>query len=58
MARLAVLWVALMFIAAFAFLTVSTIFEQGFSLASLISIFILALFGFGIVGALRHPPRQ
>jgi hypothetical protein len=58
MARVVVLFVALLFIAAFAFLTISTVVEQGFSLASLISIFILALFGFGIIGALLHPPRQ
>ena len=58
MSRLVVLGVALMFIAFFAFLTVAAIFEQGFTPASAISIFILVLFGIGIVGALRNPPRQ
>jgi len=55
--RLAVLAVALMFIAAFAFLTFASVVEGGFSLASLLSVFILVLFAVGIVGALRNPPR-
>lgn len=57
MRRLLVLAVALVFIAGFAFLTFSAIVEQGFTLASLLSILILALLGIGIVGALRNPPR-
>jgi hypothetical protein len=56
--RLVVLGVVLAFIAFFAFLTVVAISEQGFTVASGISIFILALFAIGIVGALRNPPRQ
>jgi len=58
MTRLAVLGVALVFIAFFAFLTVAAIFEQGFTPASLISIFILAMLAIGIVGALRNPPGR
>jgi len=57
MTRLAVLAVALAFIAAFAFLTFASVVEEGFSLASLLSVFILVLFAVGIVGALRNPPR-
>jgi hypothetical protein len=57
MTRVAVLAVALMFIATFAFLTLASVVEGGFSLASLLSVFILVLFGVGIVGALRNPPR-
>ena len=57
MRRLLVLGVALVFIAGFAFLTFSAIVEQGFTLASLLSVLILALLGIGIVGALRNPPR-
>jgi hypothetical protein len=49
--------VALVFIAGFAFLTFRAVVEQGFTLASLLSIFILVLLGVGIVGALRNPPR-
>jgi hypothetical protein len=58
MTRLIVLAIALMFIAGFAFLTVAAVIEQGLTIASLISAFILALLGIGIVGALRNPPRQ
>jgi hypothetical protein len=58
MRRLIVLGVALVFIAFFAFLTVAAVVEQGFTPASLISVFILALLGIGIVGALRNPPRR
>ena len=56
--RLVVLTVALMFIAGFAFLTVAAVIEQGLTLASLLSAFILLLLGVGIVGALRNPPGQ
>jgi hypothetical protein len=56
MRRQLVLGVVLVFIAGFAFLTVAAIVEQGFTLASLLSILILALLAIGIVGALRNPP--
>lgn len=58
MRRALVLCLALVFIAGFAFLTVAAVIEQGFTLASLLSVFILALLGIGIVGALRNPPRR
>jgi hypothetical protein len=54
--RLLVLCTALLFIALFAFLTISVIVREGLSLAGLLSIFILVLFSIGIVGALRNPP--
>ena len=57
MRRQLVLGVALVFIAGFAFLTFSAVVEQGFTLASLLSVLILVLLGIGIVGALRNPPR-
>jgi len=57
MTRIVVLGVALLFIAFFAFLTVAAIIEQGVTVASFISAFILALLTIGIVGALRNPPR-
>jgi hypothetical protein len=56
MTRLVVLVVVLIFIAGFAFLTVAAIIEQGVTVASFISAFILLLLGIGIVGALLHPP--
>jgi len=57
MRRIAVLGAVLFFIAGFAFLTVAAIIEQGFTIASFLSILILLLLGVGIVGALRNPPR-
>jgi hypothetical protein len=57
MTRIAVLVVALMFIAGFAFLTFASVVEGGFTAASLLSVFILVLLAVGIVGALRNPPR-
>jgi hypothetical protein len=56
--RLLVLWVALMFIAFFGFLTVSVVSSQGLTAAGVLAIIVLALFAFGIVGALRNPPKQ
>ncbi len=58
MRRQLVLAAALVFIAFFAFLTIAAIFEQGLTAASIISFFILALLGVGIVGALRNPPDR
>jgi hypothetical protein len=55
--RILVLGAALVCIAGLAFLTFRAIDEQGFTLASLLSIFILVLLAVGIVGALRNPPR-
>jgi hypothetical protein len=57
MTRIAVLVAALIFIAGFAFLTFAAVVEEGFSIASALSVFILVLLAVGIVGALRNPPR-
>ncbi len=57
MRRILVLGAVLVFIAGFAFLTVAAAIEQGFTVASLISILILVLLAVGIVGALRNPPH-
>jgi quinol-cytochrome oxidoreductase complex cytochrome b subunit len=57
MRRIIVLGAVLVFIAGFAFLTVAAAIDQGFTVASLISILILVLLAVGIVGALRNPPR-
>lgn len=53
-----VLTIALVFIALFGALTVFDIVENGPNFLSLVSILILAMFGFGIVGALRQPPDR
>ena len=57
MRRVVVLGTVLAFIAGFAFLTLAAIVEQGFTVASMLSILILLLLAVGIVGALRNPPR-
>jgi hypothetical protein len=56
--RIAVFGAALIFIAGFAFLTLRAVAEQGFTLGSLLSVFVLVLLGIGIVGALLSGPRQ
>jgi quinol-cytochrome oxidoreductase complex cytochrome b subunit len=58
MTRTVVLLVALIFIAGFAFLTVSSALEQGLTIGSLLSAFIVLLLLVGIVGALFNPPRR
>jgi hypothetical protein len=57
MRRNLVLAAVLVFIAGFAFLTVAAVIEQGFTVASFLSLLILVLLSIGIVGALRNPPR-
>lgn len=58
--RTVVLSVALVFIVLFAGLTVDALIERGTAVAvpGVLSLLVLALFGFGIVGALRHPPDE
>jgi hypothetical protein len=56
--RLLVLIAALLFLAGFAFLTISVTATEGFTLESAISIFVIVLMGVGIIGALRNPPRR
>ena len=56
--RTAVLAIALVFIAGFAFLTVVAATEQGVTVATVLSVFILVLLAVGIVGALRNPPGR
>ncbi len=56
--RRLVLGAALLFIVGFAFLTLSAISQQGFTLLSAVSIFVLVLLGVGIVGAMLNPPRR
>lgn len=56
--RTTVLATALVFIVGFAFLTIVAATEQGVTLATVLSVFILVLLGVGIVGALRNPPGR
>jgi hypothetical protein len=55
--RQAILLAALAMIALFAFLTLSVAIREGVDVLTLVSLLVLAMFGFGIVGALRHPPE-
>jgi hypothetical protein len=58
--RTLVLRVALVFIVLFAGLTVDAVIERGTAVLvpAVFSLLVLALFAFGIVGALRHPPDE
>jgi predicted membrane channel-forming protein YqfA (hemolysin III family) len=55
--RVAVLGVALLFILALLALTVHAVVSGGIDVLTVLSVFVLALFALGIVGALLHPPR-
>jgi hypothetical protein len=54
--REAILVVALVFIATLGFLTLSVAVREGPDVLTVLSLLVLALFAFGVVGALRHPP--
>jgi hypothetical protein len=57
MARAAILTAALLFIGILAALTVVAVIAEGFNVLTLVSLLVLAMLGFGIVGALlNHPP--
>jgi hypothetical protein len=56
--RILVLGASLVFIAGFAFLTVTEVVESGFTAGSVVSVLILALLSVGIIGALRNPPAE
>jgi hypothetical protein len=49
---------ALGLIGLLAFLTVSAMVQDGPSALTVVSVLILALFGFGVVGALTQPPDE
>ena len=58
--RTLILGVALVFIVLFAALTIDALIRRGGAVLvpGVLSLLVLALFGFGIVGALRHPPDE
>lgn len=56
--RTVVLGAALVFIVGLGGLTLEVWLEQGFDILVAGSLLVLALFGFGIVGALLHPPEE
>jgi hypothetical protein len=52
----AILAVVLVFVVLFGAMTISVIAESGFDVISGLAIVVLALIGFGVIGALRNPP--
>lgn len=56
--RRVVLAIAVVFIALLAYLTVVDFARHGVTAGGILAILIIVLFSTGIVGALRHPPRQ
>ena len=57
-ARTAALLAALLVIGALAFLTLSVAIEHGVDVLVVLSLFVLALLGFGVLGALTTPPDE
>ena len=58
LARQAILAVVLLAIVGLAYLTLKAVADGGFDVLTVLSLLVLALFGFGIVGALMHPPEE
>jgi hypothetical protein len=56
--RTVVLAVSLLFIAVLAFLTLFVLFSSGPDVLILVSLVTLALFAFGVIGALATPPDE
>ena len=56
--RTLILGVAVFFVAALLALTIHALIQGGPDILTVLSILVLALFGFGIVGALLHPPGE
>ena len=56
--RTAALLASLALIGLLAFLTISVIVEEGVTPLVVVSLVILGLLGFGVVGALTTPPRE
>lgn len=57
MSRQAALGASLVMIGLLAVLTVADAANNGVSILTVVSVIVLAMFAFGIVGALRHPPE-
>ena len=56
--RTLILGVAVAFVAILLALTIHALIQGGPDILTVLSILVLGLFGFGIVGALLHPPGE
>ena len=56
--RQPILAIALVFIAMLLALTIHALVQGGPDILTVLSLLVLAMFGFGVVGALRHPPDE
>jgi hypothetical protein len=56
--RQPILAIVLVFIALLAALTIHALIQGGPDILTILSLLVLAMFGFGVVGALRHPPDE
>jgi hypothetical protein len=56
MARTLVLLASLSIICLLAFLSVSVVVDEGVGVKAIVSLILLALLGFGVLGALTSPP--
>jgi hypothetical protein len=56
--RSVVLGVSLMFLAVLAFLTLFVLFSSGPDVLVIVSLVVLGLFAFGVIGALATPPDE
>ena len=57
-ARTILLGVVLVFVVVMGGLTIEVAIDEGVDILTVLSLLVLALFGFGIVGALMHPPEE
>jgi hypothetical protein len=56
--RQPILVVALAFIGLFLVLTFDVAVREGPDVLTVVSLVVLAMFAFGVIGALRHPPDE
>ena len=56
--RQPILAIVLVFIAVLLALTIHALVQGGPDILTVLSALVLAMFGFGVVGALRHPPDE
>jgi len=58
MARMVILGLALAFIAIFGFLTLFVLFSSGPDVLVILSLVVLGMLAYGVIGALSTPPRD